>query len=231
MGVKKFQTIKIKNMKKIVFFVLLTFSVTVKSQNIYSDRKKYDVATKNYNDAIESYDNYLKKINFYKNYKYPKNTSTPKNWFEYFKPILQSNGIKLDNYLVRYHKNVIPDGSIYVNFVDGADPNFLSVTFTNTPPSEYFYSAFIYKFNHPGQPPVLVEEPKKEKVITKVSSPPIVKVDTIVKEEPKTVKEIVPQYVEIKYLMPDGKKYTYESLIRVYPSMSENKVFTSYFKN
>lgn len=220
-------------MKKIVSILLFSVSNLVYGQ-VYTLKEDYNNAIKNYNDAKESYENYIKKINFYKNYKYPKNKPYPNSWFEYFKPILESNGIKMDNYKVRYHKNIDPDGTTYINFIIDPNSDYLSVTLTDIPPSNYIYSASIYKFNHPGKSPVFKEE--KETLIdnsTTTYSPS--QTDTLIIEPkmifvPSVKIENLPTRPEF-YIMPNGSKYSYEQLIHNYPSMADNKVLHFNFKN
>jgi hypothetical protein len=220
-------------MKNIVLLLMISLSSSVNGQTVYNNKKDYDNAIKNYNDAVESYDNYVKKINFYKNYKYPKNKPYPSSWFEYFKPLLESNGIKLDNYKIRYHENITPDGTIYVNFIVNPNSDFLSVTFSDIPPSNYIYSAALYKFNHPGKSPIFVEKQKKEKIESGTTYSPETSEKTII--EPKMIFVPSTKIVDVPkrkfYVMPNGVKYSYEQLIYYYPSMAYNDVFNSNFKD
>jgi hypothetical protein len=217
-------------MKNIILSILFICNFFfVNAQKTYTNKLEYERAVKEYNDKMDSYVNYVKKINFYKNYKYPKNTSYPNNWFVYFKTLLEKNDIKMDNYQIRYHKNIAPNDSIYVNFIDDDNSEFLSVTFTREPPFNYLHSAFIYKFNHPGKPPVLVDKPKKEIIVNKKVESKVVEIkpvtqDTITKT-PELVAGIIENPNKDIFIMPDGKKYNYESLVVLYPSMKYDSVF------
>lgn len=220
-------------MKKVILFLLLLVnSAPIFGQKYYTDKKEYESALKYYNDAKDSYENYLKKIEYFKNYKYPKRkvySDDPDSWNSSWKSDLEILNIRQDNNSVRLHPNIIPEDTLYINFIEIPDSVFLLIKITTQRMSEYDYKfcARTLKFKHPGKPPVFVERVtpkpnKKERVKIKEDK----KVDIVL----EISKPIQHRVMDI-YFMPDGKKYTYDSLIKSYPAMSDNKVFLSYFKN
>ena len=220
-------------MKKVILFLLLLVnSAPIFGQKYYTDKKEYESALKYYNDAKDSYENYLKKIEYFKNFKYPKTKSYPTDvdgWYRLWETDLNILNIKPDNNDIRLHGNIVPEDSLYINFIEVPDSTYLVIKITNKriPKNDYKFCAKTLKFKHPGKPPVFVEkvtpEPnKKERVKIKEDK----KVDIVL----EISKPIQHRVMDI-YFMPDGKKYTYDSLIKSYPAMSDNKVFLSYFKN
>lgn len=197
----------------------------ISNGQVYKDKSKYAIAIKIYNDHLESYENYLNKIKFYTDFKYPKSSNYPKTgeeWSMVLKPQLESVGIKFDNEGDRYHKNIKPSGKIYINFIEDPNLDYLIVKILDYIPPNYIHSAETYSFTHPGKKPVLMEE----KVIKKINEPVI--------EEKPTVEDFVNPDTPIisdLYLMPDGKKYTYENLIKSYPSMANKSVLLFNFKD
>lgn len=209
-------------MKNIVLsLILILCSVITKANKVYTDRVEYDHALKIYNDHLESYENYQKKIKFYKEFKYPKNKTYPTNgdeWFKVFKPELDILGIKIDNLEKRYNPNVKTNGLIHINFIEDPNSEYLLVKITDFPmsPYDYKFSVITCSFSHPGKKPIFYE-PKKELVVLEKQNI----VDNVV--EPKKEPElIIPHNI---YMMPDGKKYTYEELVIAYPSMKYDSVF------
>lgn len=220
-------------MKNVILVLILSFlTFNTFGQKQYTDKKEYESALKYYNDAKDSYENYIKKLNYFKNYKFPKSKNYPPNgdiWYvTYFKKDLESLGVRLDNNETRLHKNVTPDDSLYINFIEVDDSPYLLIKVTNQKMGndKYEFCCKTLQFKHPGKKPIYVE--KKDSVKINVS---------VIKEEKKeptqvVIKEPIKKEVKpSKYLMPDGKRYSYENLIRIYPSMSNNKVFSSYFGN
>lgn len=161
-------------MKKIVslLIVLLTITSLSYGQKVYTNKKLYDNALKQYCDELDSYENYIKKVNFYNNFSYDKTKGYPSStekWISYFEPLLNKSGVKFDNYINRLHENVNPSGTIYINFLESTKSNKLLVSFDDSPRSNAIYTASTFKFNHPGKPPVFKkpEEQKKDTVKVK----------------------------------------------------------------
>jgi len=217
-------------MKKIVslFVTLLTFNYFVCGQSVYTDKKEYESAVKQYNDELDSYNNYISKINFYKNFIYPKSNSYPTTkyeWESFFRGKLESSGIRFDNHIVRLHENVTPSGKVYINFLESNNSNKLLVSITDFEVSNAIYSASTFKFNHPGKKPVFKEKTivKEQKVIKKDTS--LVLNSTTLVEE-KVASDNAHSNL---FLMPDGKWYTYYELTKMYPSMNFKTVLESNF--
>lgn len=218
-------------MKNVILFLLLFFCLTKSfGQKYYTDKKEYESALKYYNDAKDSYDNYIKKLNYFKNYKFPKSKNYPPDgdsWYAYFKTDLESLGVRFDNNEIRLHKNIPPKDSLYINFIEVNDSPFLLVKVTNKKlsSSEYKFCCKTLCFDYPGKKPIYVEKqvPKKDEIV-------IIKENKIDSLKVVTINPI--EYkIKTLYLMPNGVRYSYENLIKVYPSMSNSKVFSSYFKD
>jgi hypothetical protein len=146
-------------------FLSLIFSVTKNcyGQAIYRNQDEYDMVIKTYNDKWVSYENYRKKLDFYANFKYRKGNypQTNEDWIRYIRPMMEKQGIFFDNHLVRVKSSVQPDGTVFVNFFESSTSNYLIVTCTEKEPDpmdpKLVYYATMYKFNHPGKPPVYVK--------------------------------------------------------------------------
>ena len=180
-------------MKKVLITLLVTMFVQLSyGQKVYADKNEFDRAVKQYNDELDSYENYIKKINFYKNYVYPKSLTYPESptkWMSYFEPKLKKEGIRFDNYLGRLHSNVTPSGTVHINFIESQGSNKLLITFDDEPYVDAVYTASTYKFNHPGVKPVYKPQTKKEKFVDPIKisikeptanvEVPVIKQDTI----------------------------------------------------
>lgn len=147
------------------------FTFTLFGQKIYNNKNDYDIAIKEYNRSKESYDNYLKKLNFFKNYKYPKSKSYPKNgdeWFKIFEGDLKKLNIKIDNEDQRLYSDVRPEGNIYINLIeDPTQPNLVvKVTDKKMSIYDFKFCCTTLKFKDPGKPPIFIE--KKVTVSTKI---------------------------------------------------------------
>ena len=217
-------------MKYIFLFFILFFSWSLSySQKIYYSKREYDIALKNYNEELDSYLNYKNKINFYLNFKYPPKKYFPKSpdeWSSYLKPFVIANGIIYDNMVTRYHKNVKPIKLIYINFYSPLGSDTLFVNFSDERMrGDCLYSADTYSFKNPGDQPIFSDYFKIKKGSSK---PKIVKVPAVNITESNT-KEVKIIYTPKRYTMPDGGKYTYEELIKAYPSMGIPEVFNHYF--
>lgn len=180
-------------MKKVLLSLFITVLAQLSyGQKVYTNKNEFEKAIKQYNDELNSYENYIKKINFYKNYVYPKSLSYPESpteWMSYFRPKLEKEGVKFDNYQGRLHNNVIPSGTVHINFIESETSTKLLITFTNEPYENAVYTASTYKFNHPGIKPVYKPQPKKEKFVDPIKitikqpianvEVPVIKQDTI----------------------------------------------------
>lgn len=180
----------------------------------YTNQKEYKTALILYNDKLESHLNYERKMNYYKNLKFPSKEAQYKSntdWIDYFKGKLLKYGVFFDNELVRYKPNVEPDGEKWVNLILTEGSQYLQVRITDQPLyelTESIYCASTYYFKHPGLPPTYTPPPKK-KVIKKkevvVQEIPSVKTDSVV------VTQIITP-IEVRecdfYVMPDGNTYT-----------------------
>lgn len=225
-------------MKKIVSLViiLITISSLTYGQKVYTNKKLYDSALKQYCDELESYQNYIKKINFYNNFSYNKSNGYPssaEDWMSYFEPLLSKSGVKFDNHLHRLHENVNPVGVTYINFMESSKSAKLLVSFDDSPRDNAVYSASTYKFKDPGKPPIFSKPepiskptPKKDKIINPITPPN--KVQYASTEEKKV--DVTIDTTDI-FTMPNGEKYTYLDLIKNYPSMSDENTFKSNFPN
>lgn len=225
-------------MKKIVSSILLfLFSALFSTaQVIYTNKEEYQKALKDYNDALDSYNNFIKKVKFYGNYKFPKSNSYPENgdaWMTLIKPDLNKLGIKVDNEEQRLHPNVKSSGLIYFNFIEVSDLDFLQVKITNQPISkfDYKFSARTLKFVHPGKPPVyseIKEKPAQKNIVKEIKKEDSILKDTTIIKEKNMV--YVGPVKEDTYFMPDGKKYTYEQLIKSYPIFKNDLAMKVNFK-
>ena len=223
-------------MKKIVSLVIVLIMTSCFSygQKTYTSKKSYDSALKQYCDELESYQNYIKKINFYNNFSYYKSNGYPSSadgWMSYFQPLLSKSGIKFDNYINRLHDNVEPEGVIYINFIESVRSDKLLVSFDDSPRDNAIYTASTYKFKDPGKPPIYSKPEQKEKTIIKkekiynpISPPNKIQYATEIK------KVDVDSSTDF-YTMPNGEKYTYIELIKNYPSMANETVFKTNFPN
>jgi hypothetical protein len=224
-------------MKKIVSLVILLITISYFSygQKTYTNKKSYDSALKQYCDELESYQNYIKKINFYNNFSYYKSNGYPSStdgWISYFQPLLNKSGVKFDNYINRLHDNVEPEGVIYINFIESVRSDKLLVSFDDSPRDNAIYSASTYKFKDPGKPPIYSKPEQKEKstskknkIINPITPPNKVQYASTESEKVDTISTID------FYTMPNGEKYTYVELIKNYPSMVNESVFKSNFPN
>ena len=224
-------------MKNIILLFLLLSTFICNGQVIYEDRGEYERALKNYNDWLDSYNNYQKKLKFYREFKYPKSSSYPENaaaWYAYFKPHLDKLGIIPDNDDVRIHENVRPYGKIHINFIEDPNSDYLLVKITDTDmsPYQYKYCATTYSFVHPGEKPIFYSpkketpnEPVKIKFEPKKKEP--INPDSAILKTPITK----PPIKNVYYIMPDGKKYNYDNLIKVYPSMVDRNVLSINFRD
>ena len=220
-----------KNIVSSVLVVLICLS-SVNAQKVFTDRKEYEKALQNYNDALDSYNNFQKKVKFYSDYKFSKSESYPTNgdaWYNILKPGLDKLGIKMDNKESRLHPNVESVGTVYFSFIEVPSSKELKVKITDYPlnPYDYKFSAHTCKFNHPGKPPIL----KEKKAIAVIEE---IKKDSVKVVEPKMVYVPPVKYVEpVKYnlyMMPDGKRYTYSQLVVMYPSLKSEIALRSNFK-
>lgn len=231
-------------MKKIVSLVIILITISSLSygQKVYTNKKLYDSALKQYCDELESYQNYIKKINFYNTFSYYKSNGYPSSadkWMSYFEPLLKKSGIKFDNYISRLHENVEPSGIIYINFIESSKSDKLLVSFDDSPRTNAIYSASTYKFNDPGKPPVynkpLPKEstPKKGKIYNPITPPDKIQYASSVEEKKDTliIKEKKDTSNVVFFTMPNGEKFTYVELIKNYPSMINEDVFKSNFPN
>lgn len=203
-------------MKKVILILVLTFiSFSGIGQKVYYDKTEYETALKVYNDKLDSYLNYSKKINYLKNFSnfptvenYPK---TPHDWTLFLDPYFVKEKIKCDNSSNRLHPNITPDGTIFINFYHYPNTNNIVVSTSNeridNDPS-CIYSADFFTFNDPGKSPIYRDTTLSN--VRHVLYVPPVKLDL--------------------YLMPDGGKYTYEQLLHQYPSMVNKLVYDGNFK-
>ena len=235
-----------KNLFILVFlFLIIGISKNGYSQKVYRDLNEYNEASKIYNDKWISYENYTKKLNFYANFKYRKGTypKTNDDWINYVKPKMENDGIYFDNHVMRLRPSVDPDGIVFVNFFESSTSNYLVVTCTEKEPdptdSKLVYYATMYKFNHPGKPPVYVK-PSKITPMKKINVDSVTTFQDTIQNQPIPVTNYTITYAETlkenervhegKFLMPDGNRYTYDELLILYPSMKENTVFVYNFK-
>lgn len=220
-------------MKKFILLLLINVWCTqIFGQKYYSDKKEYESALNYYYDAKDSYENYLKKISYFKNFKYPKNKSYPKNvdgWYQLWETDFNILNIRPDNNDIRLHSNIIPEDTLYINFIEIPDSIYLVIKMTNKriPKNEYKFCARTLKFKHPGTMPLFVKKIEHVPISNEFTTNKKENIKITKKENFYSIED----QIKLFYFMPDGKKYTYENLIKSYPSMSDNKVFLYYFKN
>ena len=221
--------LKIKIRILIIFFLVAQRAI---SQTIYTNKQEFEKASLWYEHALFSYQNSIKKIEYYAQIKYPKRSLYPANgdeWFRIFEPGLNSKGIKIDNNENRLFPDVEPEGPIYFNFIEDPEKDNLIIRITSTPlqPYEYLFCATSLKFKHPGKRP----EFKKIRNHSNQESHNAITQSNILETEELNLANTLPNEInqpEI-FTMPDGNKYTYVELIKIFPSLSNKKVFKTRF--
>lgn len=185
-------------MKKSFILLIVILSANLSfGQKVYTDKTEYEKALTQYYDELDSYENYVKKIDFYKNFVFPKRRSYPQNrseWMNYFGDLLSKSNIRFDNHEVRLHSNVKPSGIVYINFLESNTSSNLIISISEQSHPDAIYTASTYRFNHPGVKPTY-KRPTQTKRDRVVNSSIVIK---------NTTPKIDTPIIKTSIIKPDG---------------------------
>ncbi|MFM8431774.1 MAG: hypothetical protein ACKOA1_03160 [Bacteroidota bacterium] len=203
--------------------ILVLSNIALADGIIYSDSAEYVKAKLTYDHQLKSYENYIQKRELYLGLELPDLNHAPARWVEdYFSPKMQASGIFFDNYVIRYFPDVEPAGNEYIVVYqpNPASPE-LKMRFSNFEETGtgVVISVFYYAFNNPGDPPVFRKAGASTATTVTVSDP----------LSPASATDPDTSFQNRYYMMPNGRRYSYEELIRTFPSMKFNRVFKKAF--
>lgn len=213
-------------------FILSVLFFEVRAQKVYTDKSAYERAIVHYTHALESYDNYIRKKNFYSRLKYPR-AAVDTNGDRFLEPVVDlmlREGIRLDNNTNRFHADVEPTGEMNFYYFEDPVGKYLKVVIMAGDTSGYIHASTTYSFRHPGKSPVYKPEEKKS-TVQKTNIPVI----PIRRPENTDVAPVTSNVEKVfrhsYYLMPNGDRYpNRESLTRAYPMFANERVFSFYFE-
>ena len=218
--------------KKIHLFILfIVLFSKLNAQKAYTDRAAYERALEQYSHALESYDNYIRKLHFFSRVKVPAGrASADPGGFVYTMvvPLMYEHGVKLDNFTTRLYPDVTPEGLVNFYYFLQPDRRYLKIVISDRDTFGYIHLSEAYSFRHPGKPPVYKPGQIKNKSgKMKVTEP----AGTLVvsSETTGSTKEVLKK--RSFYLMPNGDRYwSRETLNKAYPMFRDERVFSLYFE-